>query len=349
METEKMKVFHGLVNYGTQSGFLARELRRKGVHAKSVTRYDPYERQTDVNLKHSGKNIFQKLYNYLWNQAYLVSCFFRFNVFHFYASKTLFNSGWDLPLYRLFGKKVVMEYLGIDVQKYRYSVDSFKYTNIVHIVDEESAEEHDREIDERLKRHDKYVDLQLVCAPCYSPFVEESSVLPLGLDIDEYQFTPYDQHTGPIRIMHAPTHRGNKGTPHIIGAIDRLIEEGYPVEKMLVENVSHDRLKEMYKECDIFVDQIMGGWYGTATIEAMATGRPVVCSIYEEFCEYVDYTDDMPIIHADPDTIYDVLKNLVLNERSELELIGRESRAFAENVHDISKTTDQLLQLYKDL
>lgn len=106
----------------------------------------------------------------------------RFNVFHFYASKTLFKSGWDLPFYRLFGKKVVMEYLGIDVQKYRHSVESFQYTNIIHIVNEEDAEEHDRTIVERLKLHDKYVDLQLVCAPCYSPFVEESKVLPLSLE-----------------------------------------------------------------------------------------------------------------------------------------------------------------------
>jgi glycosyltransferase involved in cell wall biosynthesis len=349
MEQEKMKVFHGLVNYGTQSGFLARELRRKGVDALSVTRFDRFDRQTDVNLKHSGKNMLHKLYNYLWNQAYLVTCFFRYNVFHFYASKTLFNNGWDLPFYRLFGKKVVMEYLGIDVQKYRYSVENFKHTNIVHIVDEERAEEHDREIEKRLKRHDQYVDLQLVCAPCYSPFVEGSTVLPLGLGTDEYQFTPYDQHSGPIRVMHAPTHRGNKGTKYIIGAIERLIEEGYPVEKMLVENVPHDRLKEMYKECDIFVDQIMGGWYGTATIEAMATGRPVVCSIYEEFCEYVDYTEGIPIIHADPDTIFDVLKDLVVKDRGELEKIGKESRSFTEKVHDISKTTDLLLSLYQKL
>lgn len=166
--------------------------------------------------------------------------------------------------------------------------------------------------------------------------------------MEEYELTGYEQNSGPIKVMHAPTHRGNKGTKYIIGAIDRLFEEGYSVEKMLVENVSHNRLKEMYRECDIFVDQIMGG-YGTATIEAMATGRPVVCSIYEEFCEYVDYTEGMPIIHADPDIIYNVLKDLVVIDRQELEKIGAESRSFAEKVHDISKTTDLLMELYKKL
>lgn len=348
MENNKMKVFHGPVNWGTQSGYLARELRSNGVEAASVVRYDRFGRLTDVTLKHSGANFFEKIYNYVWNKMYLMQCFFRFNVFHFYASRTLTDSQWELPLYRLFGKKVVFEYLGIDVQKYQYSVDNFKFTNIIHLVDKEDAEEHDRKIEDRLQRHQKYSDLQLVCAPCYSPFVTNSTVLPLGLDLDEYPYTPMRKRKGKIKIMHAPTHRGNKGTKYIIGAIDRLIEEGYPVEKMLVENVSHSRLKEMYKECDIFVDQIMGGWYGTAAIEAMALGRPVVCSIYKEFSDYVDYGEQVPMIHADPDTIYDELKKLV-KDREVLPAIGKRGREFAENVHDIRKTTKFLIDLYQEL
>jgi glycosyltransferase involved in cell wall biosynthesis len=349
MDRHKMKVFHGLVNYGTQSGFHARELRELGIDAKSVTQYDKFERVTDLTLKHSGKNLVHKLYNYIWNQIYLVYCFFRYNIFHFYAGKSLTKSQWDLPLYKFFGKKIVFEYLGIDVQKYKYCVENFKYTNIIYLVDEEHAEEHDRNIEKKLNWHGKYADLQLVCAPCYSPYVSGSKVLPLGIDLDEYTYTPMPERNGKLKIMHAPTHRGNKGTEFIIDAIDRLIDNDYAVEKMLVENVSHSRLKELYRECDIFVDQIMGGWYGTASIEAMALRRPVVCSIYEEFCEYADYTEGMPIIHADPDSIYDVLKQLVVKDRRELEKIGAESRSFVEKVHDISKTTDLLLEIYTKL
>jgi hypothetical protein len=31
------------------------------------------------------------------------------------------------------------------------------------------------------------------------------------------------------------------------------------------------------------IDQIMAGWYGTASIEAMAIGRPVICFIRESY------------------------------------------------------------------
>lgn len=348
METGKMRVFHGVRNYGTQSGFLARELRKNGIVAASVTKYDPFDRLTDVTLKNRGDNIVEKVYNYVWNQAYSVYCFFNYNIFHFYPGRTFLRSRWMLPLYRFFGKKVVFEYLGVDVQKYKYSVENFKYTNIIYKIDKSEAEEHDQSIDKMLKQHERYADLQLVCAPCYSPFVPGSTVLPLGLDLSTYKYEPMPKREGAVKIMHAPTHRGNKGTKFILSAIDRLIQEGYPVEKMLVENVSHDRLKEMYMECDIFVDQIMGGWYGTASVEAMALGRPVVCSIYEEFSKYVDYGDRVPMIHADPDIIYDVLKHLVDN-RAALPEIGKKGREFVEEVHDIRKNAKLLIDLYQQI
>ncbi len=347
MRNQNMRVFHGVVNYGTQSGFLAKEMRKNGIEACSVTAYDRFDRITDVRLKHSGANILQKICNYTWNKFYLFRCFFSYNIFHFYASKTLTKSQWDLPLYRLFGKKVVFEYLGIDVQKYKYSVENFEFTNIVHLINENKAEEHDRTIEEKLERHSKYADLQLVCAPCYSPFVPGATVLPLGIDLNEYTYTPMRVPGDNIKIMHAPTHRGNKGTKFILEAVDQLSKEGIPVEMMLIENVSHSRLKELYVECDIFVDQILF-WYGTAAIEAMALGRPVVCSHFKEFYKYVNYAEKIPMINADPDTIYDKLKYLIEN-KDYLPGIGKRSREFVEEVHNLEKKTQILIDLYKKL
>lgn len=349
MNLSRIKVFHGLVNYGTQSGFLARGLRERGIESFSVTGFDPFNRVTDLTLKHSGNNIIEKSYNYIWNKIYLLHCFFYYNVFHFYAGKTLTNSQWELPFYRLFGKKVIFEYLGSDVQLYRYSVENFNYTNIIYRVDEEEADERDRKIKEKLKRHDKYADLQLVCAPCYSPFVPGSQVLPLAIDLEEFPYTPMHTLDDKIKIMHAPTHRGNKGTIFVVEAIDRLIAEGYPVEKVLVENVSHSQLKEYYKNCHIFVDQLLAGWYGTASIEAMAIGRPVLCNINEDYYKYVDYGEQIPIIHVDPETIYEKLINLV-QSRNNLEHIGMKSKEYVENVHDIRVVVNQLTGFYeKDL
>ena len=57
------KVFHGLVNYGTQSGIFANKLRENNVYAQSVTFQDPFKRQTDIVLK-GGNSLITKIYFY---------------------------------------------------------------------------------------------------------------------------------------------------------------------------------------------------------------------------------------------------------------------------------------------
>jgi glycosyltransferase involved in cell wall biosynthesis len=92
----------------------------------------------------------------------------------------------------------------------------------------------------------------------------------------------------------------------------------------------------------------MGGWYGTASIEAMAIGRPVVCSIRSEYFNYIDYGQIIPIIHSDPDNIYEVLKN-VLSNPEKLKEIGIKSRRFVEEIHDLKKVTQKLIKIYQNL
>jgi len=343
------RVFHGFVNYGTQAGFFAKELRRQGVNALSITGFDRFDRLTDVILKHSGKNLFTKVYNVLWNTIFKIKCFFTFDIFHFYYGETLMPSQGDLFFYKFFGKKVVFHYLGFDVQLYQYSVDKYKYSNVKFVFDLTGGAKHDKTVSRRLKFETKYADLQFVCAPCYSEFVPNSIVLPLAIDVSEYQFFPkISDENEEIIIMHAPTSRDNKGTSFILDAVKQLINEGYKLKFVLVENLSHLELKENYKLCDIFIDQIVGGWYGTASIEAMAIGRPVICSIRKEYFKYIDFGSEIPIISAFPDSIYDTIKNLISN-REQFADIGLNGRLFVEKVHNSEKLTEKLISFYENL
>jgi len=348
MMQKKMRVFHGLVNYGTQAGFFAKELQHRGIKAQSVTGYDPFGRITDITLKNSGRNIFGKLYNFIWNSLYKIKCFYSFNVFHFYFGNTLGRYQLDLPFYHIFGKKVVFHYLGFDVQLYQYSNEKYEINNVRFVFDDKSGRKHDKIITKRLKFETRFADLQMVCAPCYSEFVSGSFVLPLAIDLNAYKYSPKLNTSEVITIMHAPTSHNNKGTSFIINAINQLCNEGYKINMLLVENISHQELKEKYKECDIFVDQIVGGWYGTASIEAMAIGRPTVCFLRESYFEYIDFGPSIPIINADPTTIYEVLKKLI-EKKEELPLMGEKSRRFVEEVHDLKKLTNKLVQIYESL
>jgi glycosyltransferase involved in cell wall biosynthesis len=343
-DKRKLKVFHGLVNYGTQAGLFAHELRNQGVDSISVSYPDRFKRQIDVELLHGG-NFFEKIIKHTWNYLRRLYWFFRYNIFHFYYGTSLFPNQWDLPLYRLFGKKIILHYLGNDVQLYEKSVKKYKWTNMPGFIEDKDPIAYDRRILNRMKYEVKYANLQCVCAPCYSEFVPNSIVIPLAIDLELFSYNTYPENTKTV-IMHAPTSRGFKGTDYIVKAIDKLKVEGFDICFNLVENITHAELKEEYKKCDIFIDQIMGGWYGTAAIEAMAIGRPVICSLRKSYFEYIEFGEKIPIIHADPDCIYESIKHLLVN-KSRLPQIGIDSRKFVEEIHDCRKIAENLIEIYK--
>lgn len=344
---KQLRVFHGLVNFGSQCGLFAYALRGKGIDAISVTHPDKFERQTDIELAHGG-HFLQKIFRHSWNWIRRLYWFFRYNTFHFYYGTTLFPNQLDLLFYRLFGKKVIMEYLGYDVQQYQYSVEKYGLTNVSYYKTEDEGLKSDSRKAKRLCFESKHTDKQFVCAPYLSEFVPNSTVLPLAVDLDRLHYSPKNTNSDEIVIMHAPTHRGNKGTSFILSVIDKLIFEGYKIKKVLVENISHDNLIQQYKKCDIVIDQVLSGWYGTVSIEAMAIGRPVVCFIRKEYFQYVDYAEKIPIINANPDDLYHVLIDLI-NNPNEMKQIGERSRQFVEEIHDLKKITDYLIASYKKL
>ena len=240
-----------------------------------------------------------------------------------------------------------MEYLGYDVQLYQYSIEKYELTNVMYYKPHDSIKEDKIKI-ARLKSESRYLDKQLVCAPYISEFVPSSSVLPLALDLKKYRFSPKEPPGKEIVILHAPTNRGNKGTSFIIDAIDKLKAEGFKINLLLVENLSHDDLMRKYIECDLFIDQIVGGWYGTVSIEAMALGRPTICFIRESYFEHINYGKDIPFINAEPSTIYEVLKKTI-DEKHLLPEMGKKSRLFVEKVHDLNVLTDKLIDIYNKL
>ena len=346
-KVKKLKVFHGLVNYGTQSGLFARALRERGISAISVTSPDPFKRETDIELLHGG-SFFQKIFKHSWNWARRVYWFFKYNTFHFYYGTTLFPKQIDLPLYKFFKKKVIMEYLGYDVQLYQYSIEKYEITNVKYYYPHDISIKADKIKIARLKSESRYLDKQLVCAPSYTEFVTGSSILPLALDLKKYRFSPKEPPGKEIVILHAPTSRGNKGTSFIINAIDKLKDEGYKIRLLLIENVTHDELKQKYIACDLYVEEIIHGWYGTTSIEAMALGRPTICFIRESYYEHINFGEDIPVINAEPSSIYEVLKRTI-DEKHLFPEIGKKSRLFVENVHDLNMLTDKLIDIYNKL
>jgi glycosyltransferase involved in cell wall biosynthesis len=258
----------------------------------------------------------------------------------------------DLPLLKRAGKGIVMTYQGDDARQGDYCAKHFSVHASAEVEPGYYSAEGDRRKRRRIAKVAHYADRIFALNP------DLLHVLPPGA-----QFLPYancDLRTLQVQgasgsdvpvVVHAPTHRGVKGTRFILEAIDRLRRDGIPVELVLVEGVSQSEALRLYQRADLLVDQLLLGWYGGAAIECMAMGKPVICYIREDDLKFIpeQMRRDLPVINASPATIADVLREWLTVRRHELAAVGRRSREYVERWHDPLKIAAMLKTEYESI
>jgi hypothetical protein len=172
-----------------------------------------------------------------------------------------------------------------------------------------------RRVDEikkkRIEKITKYVDQIFAVNPDLLWFLPETA-----------RFIPYTvagfydlKQGGPVvsgrtlKILHAPTDRGAKGTKYILKALRDLAEKYNNIEIILVEKMRRRDALELYSGADLVIDQLLVGWYGGLAVEVMKMGKPVVCYIREEDLQFIPVAmrDGLPIIRADRYNLFEVL------------------------------------------
>ncbi len=166
------------------------------------------------------------------------------------------------------------------------------------------------------------------------------------IDLEEWKPRVMNNKPNKFRIGHAPTNRLVKGTRFLVDAISELQKKDLEFEFVLIENVKHDQVKQIYDTIDVFVDQLLAGWYGGVAVEIMALGKPVVSYIREEDIKFIplEMRKELPIIQATPDSVSNVLEKLIETPRSEILEIGLKSRKYVEKWHNPQIVGNQLLR-----
>jgi glycosyltransferase involved in cell wall biosynthesis len=82
-------------------------------------------------------------------------------------------------------------------------------------------------------------------------------------------------------------------------------------------------------------------------------GKPYVCFIRPEWLEQVgkelpDFARDLPIVSATPESIHDVLRDLIENPAKRIE-IGRRSRQFALKWYSAEAGATRMDEIYSKL
>jgi glycosyltransferase involved in cell wall biosynthesis len=125
-----------------------------------------------------------------------------------------------------------------------------------------------------------------------------------------------DGRGAPVVVVHAPNHRGMKGTEFLVDACEQLRREGLEVELRLLERVSNQEVKAAMESADIVAEEFLLG-YALTAMEGMSLGRPVLSNLseegYYEVHRWATGLDDCPIVSTRPHEIADNLRGLIVD------------------------------------
>ena len=115
-----------------------------------------------------------------------------------------------------------------------------------------------------------------------------------------------------ILILHTPTNQKLKGTKYVREAIKKIKSDGLKIKYIEATNLSSQEVEILYAKCDIFIDQLIIGWYGASAVKAIKYNKLTVCYIDKNYIKH-SKIKALPIVNADRKTLYRVLKDVISN------------------------------------
>ncbi|WP_089155597.1 glycosyltransferase [Micromonospora sp. NBS 11-29] len=157
---------------------------------------------------------------------------------------------------------------------------------------------------------------------------------PLIVDVDGWACDrPVLERARPV-VLHAPSKRWTKGTDRLLPALEAL-DDRRIIDLRLVEGLPYDEMRRLVQDCDIVVDQLVMGSYGTFSCEGMAAGKVVVAYLSEGPHRAVGVSP--PIANATPTTLVKTIESL-LDDRPAAVALAAEGTRYVREHHDGRRT-----------
>jgi hypothetical protein len=320
-----VRVLHAPLNVANDAWSLSRGQRALGVSANvAALRSGPFVHRPDIDLELAERGMVSRQ---LTKIGFTARALATYDVFHFSFAASIIDYGdgpfclMDLITASRLGRRVAMTFHGCDVRPLQPGGCAICGQGCLP-----GRAQHRLDV---IRRH---TDLLYVTTPDLLRAVPDARLMPPSVwDLESLAPAP-PRLEGPLRVVHAPSDRGIKGTSAVESAVKRLRAAGLAIEITLVEHMPRHRALEAYRQADVAVDQLRVGWYGVFAVEMMAMAKPVVARI-DEGAVALSELPAPPCINADETTLEDVLGDLV-ERRSSLSEIGRQSRQFVLARHD---------------
>lgn len=332
------KVFLGLENIAGIFTSLKKGFEQNGISADFYSLSEHvFGYETDKIITYSDNSFARKFQKFFL----ILKLLLKYDYFIFDSTGSLLPGYKDIRIFRFFGRKAMVIFTGCDirlpekVEKYKWNPcrncpeEYKKFTGCV--IETKPG---------KIREIEKNFDILLSAEEAAGSLNKEYHAALFPVDAEKFAYTGVNP-SKRLKILHAPSNPDYKGTKYIIAEIDRLKKE-YDFDFKVINNV---KAEELYKEiaaADLVIDQMLVGFYGLLSIESMAMGKPVVCYIREDIADHSPA--EIPVINANSDNIYDVLKE-VLSDSAKLIGIGVRSRKYVEKYHNAKIIAKQYYEL----
>jgi hypothetical protein len=261
----------------------------------------------------------------------------------------------DLRVLSAAGKGIVVTFQGDDARQGDISLRRFPICIAREVGPDYYNPANDKRKRWRIRTFDRYADRLFALNPdLLHVLPSRAEFLPYThIDLDDWRpVAPAPAAQRRLTILHAPSHRGAKGTRFVCEAVERLrVQDQLEFDFVLVENMPQREARRLYERADLLVDQLLAGWYGGLAVELMALGKPVIAYLREEDLHFIPgaMKAELPVISATPATIYEVFKEWLTTRRHELPALGARSREYVEHWHDPLTVARRLERIYREL
>jgi hypothetical protein len=315
----------------------------------------------DYEFHFAGKN---GLYRWTVSLFNFLRCLFRYDMFHFFSGETLLPRKlrrFELMMYKLFGKQVIMHFVGCDIRSLDYS--HWKAIHMQEYLSGTDAFPKSESWQKKLiKDAVQYADTILVSTPDLQEIVPQATYFPVLLDLDKYldelNKIQVEKKSDEITILHSPSHlyhTRTKGTDYIIPALKRIAAmPQYNVRLILPSEKDKNRstpysstryeLFKHFKEADIVIDQLITGWYGLLSVEALAAGNEVICYVDEHLKP--NLFPSCPIEIANVNNLEEVVIKCIEKVKEGNQLSQQQKIEWVRRYHTIEKNNEGLLQAW---
>lgn len=332
------RLYEGLIQLGVECFFAPIALNKHEYSYELKTNKLVQVCQISIMKAVSSSNIVFKV---VWRMAY--ECFkfllffwaiFKYNVFIFSGGKCFWGVK-DIWIYKLFKKKLVFICLGSFT---RLPFTDGSFLTGVYTGKRPSVKDMVSETIKRQKRVDileKYADV-FINLPSQAQLNRRKYIslcnigLPLGKMPEALHSEKMKHSENIVRILHAPSYIGCRGTLEFRKILEELKGEGFLFEYFEVTGVKNEVLLQRIQECDFIIDELYSDTpMATLVQEAAFYGKPAVVGGY--FAEhYIDFYEREllpPSLYVTPENIKQAIRKMI-TEKEFREELGKKAQNF---------------------